>query len=121
MIVVRLVAGLTDDNPDAVFPVGSLPWELAGGVAGALLPVAVGIAVVRHRLFDIDRLIGRTVLLVVLSGCVAGIYLAVVALAGAWLAPVLGSAVELPAALLGAGLAEVLFAPLRSRLQRRVE
>ncbi|MFC5996221.1 sensor histidine kinase [Pseudonocardia hispaniensis] len=121
VIIARLVAGLTDDDPDAIFPLGSLPWELAGGVAGALLPVAVGIAVIRHQLFDIDRLIGRTVLLVVLSGCVAGTYLAVVALAGAWLAPVLGSAVELPAALLGAGLAAVLFAPLRSRLQRRVE
>jgi signal transduction histidine kinase len=117
----RLAAGLLDDDPAAVWPVGSLFWDLLGSSAAALLPLAVGVAIVRHRLFDIDLLISRTVLLVVLSGAVVGIYLAVVAVAGAVLWPALGPATELPASLLGVGLAAILFAPLRTWLQRRVD
>lgn len=116
LVLARLAAGLTDGDP-AIWPVGSVGWELVGSVAAALLPVAIGVAVVRHRLFDIDRLISRTVLLVVLSTVVAGAYLAVVAVAGA----LLGEAVQLPASLVGVGVAAVLLAPLRTHLQQRVD
>ena len=116
LVLARLAAGLADDDP-AIWPVGEVGWELVGSAAAALLPVAIGVAVVRHRLFDIDRLISRTVLLVVLSTVVAGVYLGVVASAGA----VLGQAVQLPASLVGVGVAAVLLAPVRTHLQRRVD
>ena len=116
LVLARLGAGLTDDDP-AIWPVRQVGWELVGSTAAALLPIAIGVAVVRHRLFDIDRLISRTVLLVVLSTVVAGAYLGVVAVAGA----VLGEAVQLPASLVGVGVAAVLLAPVRTHLQQRVD
>ncbi len=121
LVLARLAAGLTDARPGSVWPVRDLAWELVGAAAGAVLPVVLTIAIVRHRLLDIERLIGRTVVLVVLSGAVLGAYLGVVAAAGALLGPALGEAVELPAALVGVAAAAVLLAPLRAWTQARVD
>ncbi len=104
----RLAAGLTDDDPGRVWPGDSAAWDFAGGIATATLPVALVIAILRHRLFDIDLIIGRTAVYVTLSAAVGGAYLLVVAVLGA------------RASLLGAAAAALLFAPLRDRLQRRV-
>jgi len=120
VVLARLVAGLTDDEPGP-WPSAVPFWELLGSTAALLVPVSIGIAVARHRLLDIELVIGRTVVLVVLSGSVVGIYLGAVALGGRMLEPLLGSRGDLPAALLGVAVAAVLFAPLRSRLQRRVD
>lgn len=46
-------------------------------LALALVPLAVGLAVLRYRLYDLDRLINRTVLYVVLTVLLALAYLAV--------------------------------------------
>jgi hypothetical protein len=45
-----------------------------------LVPISVGIAVTRYRLYEIDRLINRTLVYVPLTAIVAGLYAAVVAL-----------------------------------------
>jgi len=55
----------------------------AGFVAGLgllLIPIAVGIAVTRYRLFEIDHLISRTLVYVPLTALLAGLYAATVAL-----------------------------------------
>ncbi|WP_139220463.1 sensor histidine kinase [Trujillonella endophytica] len=116
LVAVRFAGGLADDDPSALFPRG-LGWEVVGALAACLLPVGLGVAVVRHRLLDIDRLISRTVVLVGLSAAVAGLYLAGVTAAGA----LLGGTVRLPASLGAAVLAAVALAPVRSGLQRRVD
>lgn len=83
-----------------------------------LVVVAAAIAILRHRLFDIDRLVNRTLLYGLLTACVVGIYVTVVAGLGALVgAPQRGIGVSL----LATGLVAVAFGPLRSRLQRLVD
>jgi signal transduction histidine kinase len=52
-------------------------------VAAAALPVTVGIAVLQHRLYEVDVLINRTLLYALLTGAVAALYVLVVAGVGA--------------------------------------
>ena len=47
----------------------------------ALVPVAIGIAVLRYRLYDIDRVISRTVAYAIITGLLVGIYAGLVLLA----------------------------------------
>lgn len=112
VIGARLVAGLTDDDPASVWPSTSVLWELVGIAGATLIPVAICVAILRHRLFDIDLVINRTLVYVLLSGCVTGGYILVVGYLGA-----LFPAGDLPVSVLAAGLVALAFAPLRDRLQ----
>jgi hypothetical protein len=66
----------------AALPVGPLVavgW-IAGGIALATLPIAVAIAVMKYRLYDIDLIINRTLAYVGLIGILGGAYAASIAL-----------------------------------------
>jgi signal transduction histidine kinase len=80
------------------------------------LPICMGIAIVRHRLYDIDLLINRTLVYGALTGSVAGIYVLVVGYLGA----LFQSGGNLLISLLATGVVALLFQPLRDRLQRAV-
>lgn len=81
-----------------------------------LVPLTIGFAVLRYRLWDIDVLINRTLVYGLLTACVVGLYVLVVALLGTLLSQ-LGN---LFISLLATGLVAVLFHPLRERLQQAV-
>jgi signal transduction histidine kinase len=82
----------------------------------AAIPVAVGIAVLRHRLYDIERIIDRTLVYGVLTALLAGAYAATALTLGV----ALGSRSAWSTA--GATLAVALvFRPLRARVQRAVD
>ena len=84
-----------------------------------LLPVAIGIAVLRYRLFEIDRVISRTIGYGVLTGIVGGLFVGFILVFQAVLAPVTQSN-ELAVA--GSTLLVfALFQPLRQRVQRLVD
>lgn len=93
-----------------------LGYSLASYLLLLVVPVTIGIAVLRHRLLDIDLVISRALVYGILTGGVIGLYVLVV---GA-----LGTAVQSPgnlvASLLAVGVIAVAFAPVRSRLQRAV-
>jgi len=85
--------------------------------AGLLaLPVGIGVAILRYRLFDIDRLISRTLAYAVLTGLLVGVYAGLVLLATEALR--LSSSVAVAVATLAAA---ALFSPLRVRVQRLVD
>jgi len=79
--------------------------------------VAIGIAVLRYRLYDIDRLINRTVVYGLLTAGGVGVYVAVVK-GAEWL---LAEGVGLRGSLLATAVVAVSFAPARDRLQRWVD
>jgi hypothetical protein len=78
--------------------------------------VAVFVAVVRYRLYDIDRVISRTVSYVVVTGVLVGFYIGVVALATRLLP--FSSSVGVAASTLFVAAA---FNPLRRRVQAAVD
>jgi hypothetical protein len=85
----------------------------------ALLPVAVGIAVLRYRLYEIDRLISRTIAYGALTAIVGGLFVGCVLVLQAVLEPLTQSN-ELAVA--GSTLlVAALFQPLRRRVQRLVD
>jgi hypothetical protein len=78
--------------------------------------VAIGIAVLRYRLYDIDRVISRTVAYAIVTGLLVGIYAGLVLLATQVLR------VHTPVAVAAATLAAAaLFSPVRRRVQRAVD
>jgi two-component system, NarL family, sensor kinase len=88
-----------------------------GTAASLLTAVAIGLAVLRYRLYEIDILLNRAVLYGSLSVMVAAVYLAVVAVSRWVFGEDRGLAVQVVATVLAA----VALWPLRGRVQRRVD
>ncbi len=81
-----------------------------------LIPAAVGVAILRYRLYDIDRIISRTLAYAIVTALLAGVYAGPVLLS----TQVLG--LRTPVAVAVATLAAAaLFNPLRRRVQRMVD
>jgi signal transduction histidine kinase len=78
------------------------------------IPVSLGVAILRYRLWDIDIVINRTLVYGGLSVSITGIYVLIVA----GLATLLQGRGYLIISPVAAALVAVLFAPLRDRLQR---
>jgi hypothetical protein len=97
-------------------PTGDDVFQLALGVCFALLPLATGAAILRYRLYDIDRIVSRTVAYGLLTLVLGGGYAAV----ALGLGQLLGRDSSLAVA--GATLAvAALFQPARRRVQQAVD
>ncbi len=111
-----LVFGLAFAVPLLVLPVVATSWVAPWLFALAVLPVplAVGVAVLTRRLYDVQLAVNRTVTYVALWAVLAATYALVIGGAGAMLQG--RSTPWLPWA--AAGVVAVIFAPLRAWLQR---
>ncbi|CAA9573145.1 MAG: hypothetical protein AVDCRST_MAG18-2219 [uncultured Thermomicrobiales bacterium] len=106
--------------PAALDPSGFIEDTLLSGILLAVafpaLPAAIGIAVLWHRLYDIDLLLNRTLVYGALTAGVVGVYIFVVG----YLGTLFRTGGNLAISLVATGLVAVLFQPLRAWLQRRV-
>jgi signal transduction histidine kinase len=90
---------------------------ISGALAGLVLAVGLGLAVLRYRLYGIDVLVSRAVVYGLLTVAVAGVYLVVVAVAGVPFELRRGLSVPVLVTVLAAAV----LLPVRERLQRRVD
>jgi hypothetical protein len=82
----------------------------------AVLPVCVGVAVLKYRLYEIDRIISRVISYAIITAVLAGVFAGLVLLATVVL-PLKGSVAVAAATLVAAAL----FNPLRRRVQHAVD
>jgi hypothetical protein len=107
----------------AAGPVGAVLGDTAGELVVAVivsaLPVAIGIAVLRYRLYDLDRLVNRTVVYGLLTVLLAGVYAGLVFTLSQLLNPAdQQSALAVAASTL---VVAALFQPARRRIQGLVD
>ncbi|MGH2851479.1 MAG: hypothetical protein ACRDLP_12765 [Solirubrobacteraceae bacterium] len=99
-------------------------WTSAPGVIGnvllpvamSALPVSIGVGILKYRLYEIDKLISRTLSYAALTALLVGLFVGLIALATDTLA--LSGRVGVAASTLAAA---ALFNPLRVRIQRIVD
>ena len=91
--------------------IGFLGWF---GIAA--LPVAIGVAILKYRLYEIDRIISRTLAYAIVTGLLVGVYAGLVLLATQVLRA--SSPVAVAASTL---VAAALFNPVRRRVQHAVD
>jgi hypothetical protein len=109
MLFAAIVIGVTTDTETTALV----------GVGFAGMYTAIGVSVTRYRLYEIERLISRTVSYAIVTAALVGLYLASVTVLTALTAPVTGdSPVAVAAATL---LAAAAFRPLRRRVQGSVD
>jgi hypothetical protein len=96
---------------------------LGSGIAGdviavglAALPVSIGVGILKYRLYEIDRIISRSLAYAIVTGLLVGLYAGLVLLATRVLS------FSSPVAVAASTLAAVaLFSPLRQRVQQMVD
>jgi len=94
-------------------------WRLLSALAPialACLPLSIGVAILKYRLYDIDRLISRTLSYAAVTGLLIGVYVGIVVLTTGVLS--FSSPVAVTASTLAAA---ALFNPIRTRVQRLVD
>ena len=109
LLAVAYVAGaMSDDSNEAVW------WVVSLGMAA--IPISILFAVLRYRLYDIDRILSRTVSYVIVIGLLAGVYLLGLTAMTNFLPS--DSSLSVAASTLAVA---ALFNPLRRRVQAGVE
>jgi hypothetical protein len=103
-------------------PAGALPdgvGEVVGDILEigiAALPVGIGVAILKYRLYEIDRIISRTLAYAIVTGLLVGVY------AGLVLLTTQVFRIHTPVAVAASTLAAAaLFSPVRRRVQRMVD
>jgi hypothetical protein len=116
---VCLVAAAIVTVGGSLFPDASALGQAVNSIASAAtvaFPVSIGVGILKYRLYDIDRLISRTLAYAIVTALLAGCYVGVVALATDVLP------FQTPVAVAASTLAvAALFNPLRHRVQKAVD
>jgi len=90
--------------------------QIVSFFASFALPVAISVAILKYRLYEIDRIISRTLAYAIVTGVLVGVYAGIVLLATQVVS------ITTPIAVAASTLAAAaLFNPLRRRVQRAVD
>jgi hypothetical protein len=119
-----LLGGFAVDVAGAVLAItlqhGSGFWSVVDHVAAVAIffatPVSMGVAILKYRLYDIDRVLSRTLAYAIVTGLLIGVYAGLVLLTQQVLR--FSSPVAVAASTLAAA---ALFNPVRRRVQRGVD
>jgi hypothetical protein len=114
-IVCLILAG----NVGASSGNGPTFWGVLGGLAWmgvTALPVSIGVAILKYRLYEIDRIISRTLAYAIVTGLLVGVYAGLVLLATEVFGFHSGVAVAVSTL-----VAAALFSPVRRRVQHVVD
>jgi signal transduction histidine kinase len=107
-------AAMRNIGPSPIGIASLIVFLIVMPLAFALPSVTLGIAILHHRLYDIDVILNRTLVWLALTACVTGTYIGVVLGIGS----LVGTQSSLLLSLLATGLVAVGFQPLRLRVQR---
>jgi len=115
-IVAQILNGLLAPPSVSNGWLGTTIWGFMELTPVAGIPAAVAVAVLKYRLYEIDKIISRTLAYAIVTGLLVGVYAGVVLLA----TQVLGfrSSVAVAVSTL---VAAALFTPVRARVQRLVD
>ncbi len=114
LLVTEIVNVATFDPTDPYSPAGILAT-----VAIVLVPLAMGIAILRYRLYDIDRIISRTLSYAIVTGLLGAVFVGVILLLQTVLAGVVGKG-GIPVAVSTLAVF-ALFQPVLRRVRRAVD
>jgi signal transduction histidine kinase len=84
-------------------------------LAFALIPISIGFAILKHRLYDIDVVINKTVVFGTLAAFITAVYVAIVVGIGALIGS--GNKPNLGLSILATAIVAVAFQPVRERVQ----
>jgi hypothetical protein len=90
-------------------------------VAGVMMPLAIGVAILRYRLFDIDTLINRTLVYAALTTALALIYVGSVVLLQSLGRAITGEGRSDLVTVASTLASAMLFTPLRQRIQMAID
>jgi two-component system NarL family sensor kinase len=111
------VAGFLLKATDVAQGLGGLLLVVALTGLGVGIPLAVGVAILRHRLYEIDRIISRSLVYALLTACVIAAYVGLVSVLGG----LLSTRASLGVSLVATVVVAVLFEPARRRIQLGVD
>src|SRR3954463_9834736 len=111
-----LVASFVADLLGSPLPAVQAMTPLLSALAVTAIPTAIGVAILRYRLYEIDIIINRTVVYVTLTAVLAGLYTAAVALFQRTIVALTGQSSDLAIVLTLFVLATV-FTPVKNTLQ----
>jgi len=111
-----LVIAFIADFVRNLFPAFGALAPLVSAIAVTAIPTAVGIAILRYRLYEINIIVNRTVVYVTLTAVLAGVYTAAVALFQRIIVATTGQSSDVAIVLTLFVLATV-FTPIKNTLQ----
>jgi signal transduction histidine kinase len=112
--ITTVILSITLEDPQGNVPGWLGIAQNASLFVFALVPVSIGFAVLKFRLYDIDVVISKTLVFGALAAFITGVYVVLVVGVGAFL----GGSGSVPLSIGATAVVAVLFEPVRSRMQR---